>query len=201
VFTGLVQGMAEIISIKEQAQCRRLIINGELGTIQAGESIAVNGVCLSTLHDSSNEFSCDISPETFTVTTLSDLKVGDKVNIEKAMSVNEKFGGHYVTGHIDTIATITALEKSLDFTRVKVSNFGIDANAYLISKGSICLDGVSLTINNSDSNTIELMIIPHTLKYTTLANWTIGQKVNVEFDYFIRVIAHQINLFKKEVMT
>lgn len=192
MFTGLVEKKGSVLCNHGIESGNRLVIQAEFANLIPGESIAVNGVCLTWLPTSDNTLSFDVSPETLNVTCLSQLKQNDWVNLERAMAVCDRFGGHYVTGHVDGIATIEAIKPINDFREVTVGGFNQSDLKYLVPKGSITIDGVSLTINSVRNNCIDLMLVPHTLDITTLNTLVIGQPVNVEFDYLARLVAHQL---------
>lgn len=196
MFTGLIESVACVTENKPYQSGRRLTINADFDGIHPGESIAVNGVCLTVLpFHGTQHLAFDLSPETLELTTLGTLNSGQMVNVERALLANSRMGGHYVSGHVDTTATIQSIREAGDFIELHIGNFGIDASAYLLPKGSITLDGVSLTINAVEAGVITVMLIPHTLAMTTLNKLTVGQKMNVEFDYFTRIIAHQLTVF------
>lgn len=195
MFTGLIEHLGLVLANESRQEANRLSISAEFPTLEPGESIAVNGVCLTQLpHDSIlHELHFDVSPETLNITTLGQLKKGDKVNLERAMLANARFGGHYVSGHIDTTATVLAKTKRDEFLEMTIGHFGKkDAHLYLLPKGSISIDGVSLTINTVSDAEIRIMLVPHTLANTTLEERKVGDRVNIEFDYFTRIVAHQL---------
>lgn len=195
MFTGLIEWQAKVIRNEHVGESNRLVIQApDAVTFDEGESLAVNGVCLTLLADKSQGLAFDVSPETQRLTTLGRLLAGDKVNLERAMLATSRFGGHYVSGHVDTTARIMAINKVDEFIEMLVGDFGMPAEAYLLPKGSICLDGVSLTINGVKEGVIQLMLVPHTLAVTTLGQARVGQRLNVEFDYFTRIVAHQLML-------
>ncbi|ASQ46145.1 riboflavin synthase [Legionella clemsonensis] len=194
MFTGLIEERGEVISNVQNKVANRLIIRSPFGQLQAGESIAVNGVCLTLLPEQGEHLAFDVSPETLSLTTLNRLQQGDWVNLERAMSASARFGGHYVSGHVDTTASLKAMASIGEYLKIIVGDFAVCASMYLLPKGSITLDGVSLTINKVAENEIELMLVPHTLAKTTLGQLSIGQRVNVEFDYLTRIVAHQLKI-------
>lgn len=199
MFTGIVEKTAQILSVTTQGNGIRLTINTGWHDIQCGESICVNGTCLTALGDA-DQAEFDISPETLDRTTFSQLNQGDWVNLERSMPANGRFSGHYVTGHIDTRAKLIDVSQSGEYSVMTLSLLeDKQATWYLIPKGSITVNGISLTINHVKETLIEVMIIPHTLVRTNLSNLTIGQLVNIEFDYFAKIIAHQVRLIQKEV--
>lgn len=193
MFTGIVEMQAEVLANRSSISANRLEIKASYPQFASGESIAVNGVCL-TLVPSQEYLSFDVSPETLRLTNLGQLKAGDKVNLERAMSAAARFGGHYVSGHVDTTAYVKELVRIEDYVEIIVGDFAACASMYLLPKGSITLDGVSLTINAVTKGDIKLMLVPHTLAQTTLGQLAIGQGLNVEFDYLTRIVAHQLQV-------
>ncbi|WED44554.1 riboflavin synthase [Legionella cardiaca] len=202
MFTGLIEEQGEIIANIQGEVANRLLIKSSFKQLQTGESIAVNGVCLTLLPEHDEYLAFDVSPETLAVTTLDQLQNRDLVNLERAMSASARFGGHYVSGHVDTTACLTAMRPVGDYLEITVGDFAVCASMYLLPKGSITLDGVSLTINEVCAENIKLMLVPHTLVKTNLGKIKIGQRMNVEFDYLTRIVAHQLKIagqLKKEV--
>lgn len=197
MFTGLIEKKAKVITHLDKGSSSRLVIAADLEELQTGESIAVNGVCLTLLPSASGELNFDISPETINVTTLSHLSSGDWVNIERAMFASTRFGGHYVSGHIDTTAQIRSVQAIDEYIEMELSGFNSSAMLYLIPKGSITVEGVSLTINAVMNQNVTLMLVPHTLSQTTLGQLKVGQCVNIEFDYLTRIVAHQLQIAGK----
>ena len=195
MFTGLIEAIGLVKENQALENGCRLILSVPFQDIVAGESIAVDGVCLTALESGSDIVAFDVSTESLSKTHLSFLKSGDVVNLERAMQVSSRLGGHYVSGHIDTTAQIISFEPIDSYVKLCVGGFSEKQKAFLITKGSITLNGVSLTINNVTDDHIELMLVPHTLQNTNLSKMQVGQVVNVEFDYMMRVIAHQLNCF------
>lgn len=194
MFTGIIEQLGEVLINKISSKAGRLVIKAHFSDAIVGESIAVNGVCLTLLPSNADELTFDVSPETMALTTLGSLRPGDLVNLERAMLATTRFGGHYVSGHVDTTAQLEELRWVESYLELSVTNFGLPAAAYLLTKGSICLEGVSLTINAVSNGKITLMLVPHTLQNTTLSNLTVGQYLNVEFDYFTRIVVHQLKV-------
>jgi riboflavin synthase len=193
MFTGLIEKSGVVVANLNAGVANRLTICASFDQLQAGESIAVNGVCLTLLPDSEDQLIFDVSPETLKITTLGELSAGDYVNIERAMLATTRFGGHYVSGHVDTKAHLQSINPMDDYIEMTVGDFAIPADMYLLPKGSITLDGVSLTINEVANGSIKVMLVPHTLNVTTLGRLKAGQCVNVEFDYLTRIIAQQVS--------
>ncbi len=196
MFTGLVEQCSEVVEHSVGSQGHRLAVRVHNLALVAGESIALNGVCLTVVADSHALACFDVSPETLAVTNLSALSVGDKVNIERSLKANSRLGGHYVTGHVDTTALVQAARELGEYIELTVAGFAASARPFLLPKGSITLDGVSLTINAVEADTIRLLLVPHTLEQTTFRTVHIGQRVNVEFDYFARLVAHQLGYWR-----
>ncbi|MBA2656297.1 MAG: riboflavin synthase [Tatlockia sp.] len=194
MFTGLVDAQGEVLANRSAQSTHRLELSSDYTELSCGESISVNGVCLTLIPASSDRLIFDLSPETLRLTNLGQLKEGDKVNLERAMLATARFGGHYVSGHIDTTARLKAKTLIGDYVELIVGDFAIPASNYLLPKGSIALDGVSLTINAVRADAIQLMLVPHTLAQTTLGQFEIGQRLNVEFDYLTRIVEHQLQV-------
>ncbi|KTD36067.1 riboflavin synthase alpha chain [Legionella nautarum] len=194
MFTGIVEQQAIVLANTSNKGANRLELKSTYQDLTIGESIAVNGVCLTLVSEHGENLVFDVSPETLSLTTLGQLKVGDKVNLERAMQATARFGGHYVSGHVDTTACLKARNFLDEFVELIIGGFAVDASIYLLPKGSITLEGVSLTINALTETDIKLMLVPHTLAQTTLGQLTIGQRLNVEFDYLTRIVAHQLKI-------
>ncbi|MBA2711827.1 MAG: riboflavin synthase [Tatlockia sp.] len=194
MFTGIVDAIGEVLVNRKDLVANRLEIKSAYRELAIGESISVNGVCLTLVPESNERLIFDVSPETLALTNLGKLKAGDRVNLERAMSATARFGGHYVSGHIDTTACLKIKNTIGDYVEMTIGDFALPANMYLLPKGSICLDGVSLTINTVNADDIKLMLIPHTLAETTLGQLETGQRLNVEFDYLTRIVAHQLKI-------
>ncbi|RUR10844.1 riboflavin synthase [Legionella sp. km772] len=198
MFTGLIETTGQVITNQSNGLANRLIISTTLNSLTIGESIAVNGVCLTLLPaEAPNLLYFDVSPETLKLTTLGSLQQGQVVNLERAMLASARFGGHYVSGHVDTTAKVHSFKTVGDYVQLELSGFEKQAGLYLITKGSITVEGVSLTINAVMEQKIQLMLVPHTLLNTSLNVLEVGQRVNIEFDYFTRIVAHQLQLFGK----
>lgn len=194
MFTGIIEKKGVVLNNIRKENANRLIISPVFEQLQVGESIAVNGVCLTVLPTDNNELHFDVSPETLNVTTLADLTAGRFVNLERAMLASTRFGGHYVSGHVDAIAEVRAVKPVDEYLEVELAGFGEDAIPYLLPKGSITVEGVSLTINSVGDRSIKLMLVPHTSANTTLDALKPGQQVNIEFDYLTRIVAHQLRI-------
>ena len=183
MFTGIVEELAQIKSIKPRKKGIRYSISADfvMDDIKIGDSISVNGVCLTIIEIKKKYFSMDLVEETLNKSNLGELKVGDFVNLERAMKATSRFGGHIVQGHVETVGVI--LEKQMQDEEAILS-VGIDPEwmRFCIPKGSITLDGVSLTIAKINGNIIEVALIPHTLKNTTLGIKGKTDTLNIETD-------------------
>ncbi|BCA94713.1 riboflavin synthase subunit alpha [Legionella antarctica] len=197
MFTGLIEEKGKIINNVAHGCSNRLVVSSPFESLQTGESIAVNGVCLTLLPSKSNELNFDVSPETLNLTTLAHLSSGDFVNLERAMFATTRFGGHYVSGHVDTTARIKSINSMDEYIELELTGFSPNALLYLVPKGSITVEGVSLTINALINQNVKLMLVPHTLSQTNLGMLGEGQHVNIEFDYLTRIVAHQLQIFGK----
>ena len=185
MFTGIIEELGkvqEINSNKITVKCGTVIKDAKLG-----DSIAVNGVCLTVVEILPDGFVADISPETFKVTAFNLLKTGDLVNLERAMPANGRFGGHIVSGHIDSVGKFLDISKYNDFYELKIGLDTKESN-YVIKKGSITVNGISLTIADNEKNTIKLAIIPHTYENTNLKTLKNGDYVNIEVDMVAKYI-------------
>lgn len=194
MFTGLIEQQGEVLANISGKVANRLLITSPFASLQTGESIAVNGVCLTLLLEHEQSLAFDVSPETLRLTTLGQLCAGMSVNLERAMLASARFGGHYVSGHVDTTACLKAVTPIGEYIEMVVGDFATCASMYLLPKGSITLEGVSLTINAVNEDNIKLMLVPHTLAKTTLGQLEVGQRLNVEFDYLTRIVAHQLRI-------
>ena len=183
MFTGIVEETGKVQTVTD----RKIVIecNEVLENTKIGDSIAVNGVCLTVTEIGKNSFSADISPETFKVSCK--LKLGDIVNLECAMSANGRFGGHIVSGHVDGVATIVGLKNTGEFYDLQIKLANEEAK-YVIRKGSITINGISLTIASVEDNLINIAIIPHTYENTCLKSLKMGDLVNIEVDILAKYI-------------
>lgn len=188
MFTGIILAVGRIAAIQPKAgDCRLKISTGKLpmADAQLGDSIAVNGVCLTAVELGSDYFCADVSTETLARTTLNSAKVGTPVNLELALTPTTRLGGHIVSGHVDGIGAV--LEKKPDGRSVRFRFKAPDNLAkYIAEKGSICINGISLTVNEVDGAVFGVNIVPHTLTETTLGQTQVGDKVNLEVDLLAR---------------
>ncbi len=189
MFTGIIEELGEINAIEQQPDAVRLTISGEkvLDDLKRGESISVSGTCLTAIEIDDTSFTADVMHETIRLSGLQRVKVGDKVNLERAMTAATRFGGHVVQGHVDGVGEFVSREKSdnWDWVRISVPD---NLMKYVVMKGSITFDGISLTVNEIEGNVIGLSLIPETLEVTTLGYKNPGDLVNVEVDVMAKHI-------------
>ena len=194
MFTGIIKAKGSIGAIEKRGGDVRLrVTTPDLpwSDYEIGDSIAVNGVCLTAVRLLDNGFDTDVSVETLDVTTLKQLAVGDAVNLEPALRVGDALGGHLVSGHVDGIGRMTARADDARSIRMTFEVPG-ELSRYIAKKGSICVDGVSLTINEVSGNTFGLNIIPHTAEVTTMGAYEAGTAVNIEVDLLARYIERML---------
>ena len=190
MFTGLIAGVGTLEAREDRGGDARLRIGaGSLAfsDVQLGESIAVNGVCLTVVAFDATWFEADASSETLALTTLGELPVGRALNLERAMRANDRLGGHLVSGHVDGVGRVLHV---WDDARAQRWMFEAPAplRRYVATKGSICVDGVSLTINAVDDTGFEVALVPHTIAHTAFARTAIGDVVNLEVDLVARYV-------------
>lgn len=182
MFTGLVEAVGEVVGAVPTGGGVRLQVATELAAeLSLGDSLAVNGVCLTVIDRHAGSVHADVGPETLRVTTLGDAAPGSLVNLERSMRADSRFGGHFVQGHVDAAGRIEALRADVDFHRVTIS-FPPSFAANVVHRGSIAVDGISLTVAALGVDSIELMIIPFTMAHTNLGRAAAGTRVNLEFD-------------------
>jgi riboflavin synthase len=190
MFTGIIEAVGTVQkTFQADGEWRFEIAVGDLNVsdVSLGDSIAVSGCCLTVVSKSSNSFSADVSNETMRCTVLGELSNGDPVNLEKAMRATDRFGGHIVSGHVDGVGNVTAIEpesKSLKITfRVPSS-----LSRFVAAKGSICIDGISLTVNEVNGNYFTVNVIPHTQLETVVKEYKVGRSANIEVDLIARYL-------------
>jgi riboflavin synthase len=189
MFTGIVEELGRVSAIENLPDAIRLTIEGPLvaSDLHRGDSIAVSGTCLTAVEFDEKGFTADVMQETLNLTSLDGIKVGDPVNLERAMTAATRFGGHVVQGHVDGVGQIISREPSENWEWVRVS-VPADLMKYVVLKGSITIDGVSLTINEVGDEFVGLSLIPETLRLTTLGSKQVGSKVNLEADVMAKHI-------------
>lgn len=183
MFTGIIEGLGTISAIHPSGQGSRISIASDfdLTGTRIGDSIAVNGACLTAVTLQGNRFTVDVSPETLKRSVLGNIKLGERVNLERALRLSDRLDGHLVSGHIDGIGTLRE-RKTVANAIVITFGVGQPLSRYMIEKGSVAVDGTSLTINRCDSTTFEVSIIPHTAGLTTIGLKKVGDAVNIETD-------------------
>jgi riboflavin synthase len=194
VFTGIVVDVGQVVSRETRGGDERLIISAgrlDFSRVAIGDSICVQGACLTVAELQGNAFAADVSRETLSLTTLGDLAPGSPVNLEPALRAGDPLGGHLVSGHVDGIAQVTSLAEDARSMRV-VFTVPPDLSRYIARKGSVTLDGVSLTVNEVESSTFGVNLIPHTQTVTTLGRLAIGTRVNLEIDQIARYVERLI---------
>ncbi len=195
MFTGIIQAkgsVQEVISSKEGAHLKINSNTLNLSDSKIGDSIAVDGVCLTVTELSEDWFSTDVSNETMSCTTFSELSQGQSVNLERSLRLNQGIDGHLVSGHVDGIGEIHSIDEDGDSVRIKVEVQG-DIMKYIANKGSICINGVSLTVNSVESNIFDVNIVPHTFSVTTLGDLKLNSFVNLEIDLIARYVEKLYN--------
>lgn len=190
MFTGIIEGVGRLSAIEHRGGDARLIV--EVGSlpfdaVQLGESIAVNGVCLTVVEFDTTSFAADASNETLSLTTLGGLSVGARLNLERAMRPADRLGGHLVSGHVDGVGSVLDIQPD---ARAQRWRFAAPPalSRYIAKKGSICVDGVSLTVNEVDESGFEVALIPHTVANTAFATTRVGDLVNLEIDLVARYV-------------
>ena len=195
MFTGIIQAQGSIKEIRLLNEGAVLVLNSnslDLSVVSIGDSIAVNGVCLTVTQLDENSFSTDVSQETLNCTTFSQSKQGQNVNLEKSLRLDQGIDGHVVSGHIDGVGRVTSIFIEGESKRMKIK---VDDNLvkYIAKKGSICINGVSLTVNEIDGNVFSVNIVPHTFSVTTLGELKVNSQVNIEIDIIARHIEQLLN--------
>lgn len=190
MFTGIIEELGEVVAWHPSADAARLTVRAPLAVSDAshGDSISVSGVCLTVVDQGPDWFTADVMAETIAMSTLSGLSAGSRVNIERAARVGDRLGGHIVQGHIDGTSTIIAIEPGSAWRVVRLS-LADDVAALVARKGSIAVDGISLTVSAVGDDWFEVSLIPETLAATTLGDKVVGDTVNIETDILARHVA------------
>jgi riboflavin synthase len=196
MFTGLIEAIGDVADVKHVGADIRLRIRTALASeLVAGESVAVNGVCLTVTVAEGGEMYADVGPETARITTLGALRRDQPVNLERAMRADSRFGGHFVQGHVDGIGVVEELRAEGEAHWITVT-FPPALASYFVRKGSVAMDGVSLTVAGLGSDRFDVMIIPFTWSHTTLPALKIGSRVNLECDMVGKYVARTAELFR-----
>ncbi len=195
MFTGIVEEIGVVVATAPRADTRRLVVRASIALegSELGASVAVNGACLTVVERRADSFAFDVGPETLARTALGRAEPGDLVNLERPLRLGAALGGHLVLGHVDGVGTVESVTRVESTARVRIALPGPDLEPYLVPKGSIAVDGVSLTVASLGPANFEVMLIPHTLEATTLGRLRVGQAVNIETDvigkYVLRSLA------------
>ena len=200
MFTGIIETVGEVVAKELREGDVKLTLKADKSYLEAvmlGDSIACNGVCLTVVDRTSNQFMLDVSVETLSLTTIGDWDVGSKVNLEQAMIASSRFGGHIVSGHIDRIGEIIDITEDARSWRMTV-RVPKNIRQYIAKKGSICVDGVSLTINSVEDSEFSVNIVPHTFSHTIIGDYKLNQKVNIEIDTIARYVERLVSLSHSE---
>ena len=190
MFTGIISAVGKIVQLEERQGDKRLNIDtGNLGLddVRLGDSIACNGVCLTAVEITEQGFIADVSVETLSLTTVGNWDMGSPINLEKAMQASDRFGGHIVSGHVDGIGEVISLHEDARSWRFRM-RAPAELARYIAHKGSITVDGISLTVNHVDGAEFELNIVPHTMVNTIMGHYQQGTQVNLEVDLIARYL-------------
>jgi riboflavin synthase len=194
MFTGIIEGLGTISGIRSAGQGKRLTVEADfaLDGSKLGDSISVSGACLTAVKIDGKRFEVDVSPETLQTTTFGQAKVGERINIERAMHLSDRIDGHLVSGHIDGTGVVKQRES---LSNAIIITIGLDASLtrYMITKGSIAVDGISLTINTLDPDCFSVSIIPHTAQWSTIGLKRRGDRVNIETDMIGKYVERFMN--------
>ncbi len=194
MFTGLVEAIGEIVAVEQRPGAVRMYVTSEIGDgVAIGDSVAVNGVCLTAIAGGGRELAFDAGPETMRVTGLGELAPGDRVNLERAMRADTRLGGHFVQGHVDAVGTIVDVRPDGEFTWVRI-RFPRELAPQLVLKGSVAVDGISLTVAALGEDSFDVQIIPHTWTHTNLRGAHAGMRVNLECDIIGKYVARAMSL-------
>jgi riboflavin synthase len=190
MFTGIISAIGDIAELEQRDGDVRLTIrtgNLSLADVHLGDSIASNGACLTAVELTGEGFIADVSVETLNLTTIVNWQVGNRINLEKAMQASDRFGGHIVSGHVDGIGEVISLHEDARSWRFRI-RAPRELAKYIAHKGSITVDGTSLTINKVEGAEFELNIVPHTMTHTVMGDYKVGTKVNLEVDLVARYL-------------
>lgn len=190
MFTGIIEAVGRVRAIEQRGGDLRLLLDtGEmdLSSSRLGDSIACNGVCLTAVELSAKGYAADVSRETLEHTSLGGLKVGARVNLERALTLATPLGGHLVSGHVDGLGEVLSRREDARSLRLRIEA-PAELARYIAARGSICIDGVSLTVNRIDGRVFDLNIVPHTARHTIITDYAAGQRVNLEVDLIARYL-------------
>jgi len=197
MFTGIIETTARIIQLAGRGSGALLVVDNRLAAMpKSGDSVSVSGACLTVVSANAREISFDVSPETLKRTTFSSARSGDLVNLERSLRIGEEVSGHFVAGHVDGKGEVSSLARSGDFANLSVS-VPDELLVYLVPKGSIAVDGVSLTVASLDGNVFAVALIPETLSRTTLGGLSVGDEVNLETDLLGKYVVRYLALMRE----
>ena len=193
MFTGIIEELGSIQTLTRSGDDARIIVNAPtiLSDAKIGDSIAVNGVCLTVVEKTASTFTADVSAETLRRTSLKQIRVGSKVNLERSMTPSARFGGHIVQGHVDAMGTLANAKSEGDGWNVRIQ-FPANLGRYIVEKGSITVDGISLTVAALGDDWFEIAVIPHTWKVTNLNSLKPGAAVNLEVDIIAKYVERML---------
>ena len=190
MFTGIIESVGRIKRIEPVGGDMRLHVDVgslDMSDVQLGDSIAVNGVCLTAIEFDNQHFAADVSNETITLTSLKDIAIGSEVNLEKALLPTTRLGGHLVSGHVDGLGEVISIKEESRSIQLMI-RAPEELKHYIAMKGSVCIDGTSLTVNKITNTDFEINIVPHTQQQTVIKNYKPGTKVNLEVDLIARYL-------------
>jgi len=194
VFSGIVEEMG-VIGPRDSAFRLRIRASRVLNGLQPGDSVAVSGVCLTVVAVDGEAFAVDVSPETVERTTLASLAPGVRVNLERPLRLDGRLGGHFVQGHVDGVGVVQSMERQDDFAMLTL-RLPASLLPYCVEKGSVAVDGISLTIAALDGDEVRIALIPHTLAATTAGGYGPGTRVNLEVDVLAKLVAAQLDPYR-----
>lgn len=200
MFTGIVEAVGTLTALERKGSDMRICVNAgslDMSDVKLGDSIATNGVCLTVVEMTSNSYKADLSIETLNKSGFADYQVGDRVNLEKAMLPTTRFGGHIVSGHVDCIGTVVDCQQKGRAFEYWVE-IPVELTKYVAEKGSVTVDGISLTVNAVEKSSFKLTIVPHTSSETTINDFRVGRKVNIEVDLLARYMESLLNSRQEE---
>lgn len=197
MFTGLIESVGRVADLTRTASGMRMRVETGLAPeLTPGDSVSINGVCLTATSTEGGAMQADIGPETARVTTLGGLRAGQAVNLERAMRGDGRFGGHFVQGHVDGTGTIERIREDGESHWLTIA-FPRELAPYLVAKGSVAVDGISLTVAALADSTLDVMIIPFTWQHTNLASLEVGSRVNIECDLVGKYVARAVQMYRK----
>lgn len=189
MFTGIIRGLGRVVAVEDREKFREIVVDvaDMVAQPRIGASVANSGACLTITKIVGTQLSFEVMAETLRKTTVGALKVGDEVNIEPSMQAGDEIGGHFVLGHVDGVGDVLEKEQSGENTRMRF-RAPVELSKYIVDKGSIAIDGISLTVCDPAENTFDVWLLPLTLARTTLGKKTVGDHVNIEADYLLKAV-------------